>query len=105
MADTDVRYRRPMPRSLRLLWLQCCVCDSLVTVTFSKSVGGDQCFHEKVGGRFGFGIYTGASSATVGFHDVLGAVGLVSERVSGVRRCGRRCVCIRATGILAVSCR
>jgi len=45
------------------------------------SVGGDQCFHEKAGGRFGFGVYTGASSANVGFHDVLGAVGLVSERV------------------------
>jgi len=32
-SDTpDGRYRRLMPRSLRLLWLQCCVCDSLVTV-------------------------------------------------------------------------
>ena len=41
-----------------------------------------KCFHEKVGGRFGFGVYTGASSATVGFHDVLGAAGLVSERVA-----------------------
>ena len=48
---------------------------------FSRSVGVDGCFHEKVGGRFAFGIYTGASSATVDFQDVFGAVGLVSERV------------------------
>ena len=92
-----------MPRSLRLLWLQCCVCDSLVTVTFSRSVGGDQCFHEKVCGRFGFGVHTGASSATVGFHDVLGAVGLVSERV--VCADAGDAVYASVLLVLAVSCR
>ena len=41
----------------------------------------------------------GASSATVGFHDIFGAVSLVSEQVvCTVRGRDRRCVCIRATG-------
>jgi len=79
-----------MPQSLRLLWLQCYVFVIVLLQCniFSRSVGGDRCFHEKVGGRFVFDVYTGASSANVGFHDVLGAVGLISERV----------VCVRATG-------
>jgi len=92
-----------MPRSLCLLWLQCCVCDSLVSVTFSRSVGGDLCFHETVSGRFGFGFHTGASSASVGFPDVLGAVGLVSERV--VYADAGDAVCASVLLVLAVSCR
>jgi len=39
---------------------------SVVTVSlFSRSVGVAQCFHEKVGGWFGFGVYACAPSAAV----------------------------------------
>jgi len=45
----------------------------------------------------------GVSSATVGFHDVLGAVGPVSERV--VCADAADTVCASVLLVLAVSCR
>ena len=45
----------------------------------------------------------GASSATVGFHDILGAVGLVSERV--VCADAADAVCASMLLVLTVSCR
>jgi len=45
----------------------------------------------------------GASSATVGFHDILGAVGLVSERV--VCTDAADAVYASVLLVLAVSCR
>jgi len=45
----------------------------------------------------------GASSATVGFHDIFGAVGLVSERVMCADVADA--VCVSVLLVLAVSCR
>jgi len=45
----------------------------------------------------------GASSATVGYHDVFGAVGLVSERM--VCTDAADAVCASMLLVLAVSCR